>query len=81
MRPWLRCQTFPHSEASQESQVVKKTILNDGVLSPHRCAFKPGDNGEKPVRELKGSWESFWKAAMKSLIYATFHDHFNVSQP
>lgn len=43
-------QMFSHSKTSQESQVVMRHILIDGVLSPHRFAFKPQNNEEKHVR-------------------------------
>lgn len=85
MRPWLQHLTSLHTRRpGQESQVVKKTILIDGVLFPHRSAFKPGDNAGKDGGELKRSWEKLSESrsgAVKSLIYAALYDHFKMSQP
>lgn len=40
-------QMFSHSKTSQESQVVMRHILIDGVLSPHHFGFKPQNNEKK----------------------------------
>lgn len=42
-------QMFSHSGTGQESQVLMKHVLIDGVLSLHHSAFKPQNKGEKHV--------------------------------